>query len=238
MSNERVVCKTDAGNIRIWDLRTEQCKYTLIDSTVCCKIFTSKFSQENIIYTRMHNIHSFVVWNSHTQTTHTFVGHSKMVCCVEIFFINGTNYRFVSGSHDTTLKIWTLQTKAGTIHCDHTLVGHTDLVACIAVLIDHTKDRVVSGSYDKTLKIWDIQTGKCEHTLIEHNSGITCVTIIPDGRIACGSYNKMIKYGILTMEYMNDMTLNGNIYAIYSISLLPDGKITSDDMSSIRIICN
>ena len=53
----------------------------------------------------------------------------------------------VSGSEDSTLKVWNIATGV----CERTLEGHDNWVVCLAQLSD---GRVVSGSRDHTLKVW------------------------------------------------------------------------------------
>jgi WD40 repeat protein len=60
----------------------------------------------------------------------------------------------VSGSSDTTLRIWDLakgETKT-------TLYGHIDGVLTVAVTSNGRY--AVSGGYDKTLRTWDLKDGK------------------------------------------------------------------------------
>ena len=68
----------------------------------------------------------------------------------------------VSGSEDSTLKVWDL----GTGTCTATLIGHTNSVRCVAITPDGRY--AVSGSNDETLKVWDLRTGTCTATLTGH----------------------------------------------------------------------
>ncbi len=74
-------------------------------------------------------------------------GHTSLVTCVTKL----SDDRIVSGSEDTTLIIWDINT--GKIL--KKLEGHTNYVTCVIKLSD---DRIVSGSYDHTLIIWNIST--------------------------------------------------------------------------------
>ena len=52
---------------------------------------------------------------------------------------------FISGSSDTTLKIWDINSGL----CVNKLIGHSDSVNCVCVLPDF---RIISASDDKTIK--------------------------------------------------------------------------------------
>ena len=58
--------------------------------------------------------------------------------------------RIVSGSDDSTLRIWTKGT--GGAWSSEELKGHTGNVLCLQALPD---GRIVSVSYDGTIRIWD-----------------------------------------------------------------------------------
>jgi hypothetical protein len=98
--------------------------------------------------------------------------------------------QIASGSDDTTIKIWDLQSG----DCKSTLTGHSgryvffsiffvSLSLLIRVLTSHNyrvtsvawseDGKLASGSYDKTVKIWSVgSTGtfECESTLTGHSS--------------------------------------------------------------------
>jgi hypothetical protein len=63
----------------------------------------------------------------------------------------------VSGSLDTSIRVWDVETGA----CLHTLIGHQSLTSGLEL-----KDNIlVSGNADSTVKVWDITTGQCLQTL-------------------------------------------------------------------------
>ena len=61
----------------------------------------------------------------------------------------------VSGSDDTTVKLWDVQT-GGTIQ---TFSGHTNLVRSVSISVDSAT--IASGSFDDTIRVWNVQTGEC-----------------------------------------------------------------------------
>ena len=69
----------------------------------------------------------------------------------------------VSGSYDTTIKLWDMQT-GGVVK---TFQGHTGPVYSVSIPPNCTT--IASGSYDKTLRLWDIQTEEC-YCIIQQES--------------------------------------------------------------------
>ena len=84
----------------------------------------------------------------------------------------------LSGSDDSTLKLWDLESGA----LLHTLEGQTDWVTAVAVLPDGR--RALSGSFDKTLKLWDLESGALLHTS-KATGWVKAVAVLPDGRRRC-----------------------------------------------------
>jgi WD40 repeat protein len=81
----------------------------------------------------------------------------------------------VSGSYDSTLKIWDAHTGAAHL----VLLGHTDKVHGCAVSPDGTF--IVSASADQTLKAWDAGSGICLITFPVEGALQAC-TFLPDGK--------------------------------------------------------
>ena len=93
----------------------------------------------------------------------TLEGHAGAVRAVAM---SGDGTRAVSGSDDTTLKVWDLTTG----RLLRTLEGHADGVTAVAMSGDGT--RAVSGSDDETLKVWDLTTGRLLRTLEGHADAV------------------------------------------------------------------
>jgi WD40 repeat protein len=79
-----------------------------------------------------------------------FQGHSDSVESVA-FSPDGS--RVLSGSYDSTVKLWNVQ--SGTL--EKTFQGHTDAVISVAF---SPEGNALSGSADDTLRQWDTETGK------------------------------------------------------------------------------
>jgi F-box/WD-40 domain protein MET30 len=114
-------------------------------------------------------------------STKVFRGHTNGVMCLQFseeFSILAT------GSYDSTIKIWDLESG----ECLRTLKGHGSGVRCLQ--FDECK--LVSGSLDRTMKVWNWRTGECVATYSAHSDGVIGLSF--DGNIlASGSIDSVVK---------------------------------------------
>jgi F-box and WD-40 domain protein MET30 len=89
-------------------------------------------------------------------------GHTNGVMALQLI-----DNILATGSYDSTIKIWDLDTG----EVIRTLEGHTSGVRCLQ--FDDSK--LISGSLDKTLKVWNWRTGECIATHTGHDEGIIAV---------------------------------------------------------------
>ena len=96
-------------------------------------------------------------------------GHTKFVHSLA-FSLDGTF--LVSGSKDTTIKLWDVQT-GGVVK---TLYGHTDAVLSVSISADSSM--IASGSSDQTIHLWNVKAETC-HIIGGHKDPINTVTFSP-----------------------------------------------------------
>ena len=96
-------------------------------------------------------------------------GHTQGVRCLT-FSSDGKS--LVSGSDDTTIMLWDVQT-GGVIK---TFCGHTGWVCSVSISADYTT--IASGSDDRTIRLWDILTGVCSH-IMEQQGQVQCIAFSP-----------------------------------------------------------
>ncbi|KAL3059673.1 hypothetical protein OYC64_014305 [Pagothenia borchgrevinki] len=120
-------------------------------------------------------------------------GHNDIVTCVV-----AVDNLVVSGSRDTTVKVWHVPTAAE----EHkNLGGHTGGVTCLsapppeyckrlarALSLSEKERFILSGSADCNVKIWALSAGQCVKSLYTFNA-VTALCFVPegDGYIVTGS---------------------------------------------------
>jgi WD40 repeat protein len=158
----------------------------------------------------------------------TLKGHTGEVRAVAY---NPDGSRIVSGSSDTTIKIWDAENGWER----RTLTGHTLPVNSVAYSPDGR--RIASGSRDNTVKIWDAESGRKLRTLEGHTSTVKSVAYSPDGRrIVSGSSDKTVR--IWDTEGRRELLkLKRHTGPVLSVAYSPDGRriVSGGDDKTIRI---
>ena len=144
-------------------------------------------------------------------------GHTDSVLSVAVSPDGG---RIVSGSDDSTVRIWDAQTGEP---IGQPLQGHTDRVLSVAVSPDG--GRIVSGSADRTVRIWDAQTGEpIGQPLQGHTDRVLSVAVSPDGgRIVSGSADSTVRIWDAQTGEPIGQPLQGHTDSVLSVAVSPDG---------------
>jgi WD40 repeat protein len=126
--------------------------------------------------------------------------------------------RIVSGSYDTTVRVWNAVTGESTA----VLQGHEDWVRSVGFSPDG--QRIVSGSNDRTVRVWNAVTGESAAVLQGHESAVTSVGFSPDGqRIVSGSSDTTVRvWNAVTGE--STAVLQGHEREVTSVGFSPDGQ--------------
>ncbi len=137
-------------------------------------------------------------------------GHTKAVTALAV---TPNGKKIITGSDDTTVKVWELTTG----RCLCTLVGHENGVTALAVSPDGQK--VLSGARDHTLKVWDLDRGECLRTIEGFPSRLYPLIFSLDGQLAIwGAGNKTLTVWDLKNEqimttFVANEVLTGIIFA-------------------------
>ncbi|KAF8430118.1 E3 ubiquitin ligase complex SCF subunit sconB [Tirmania nivea] len=157
-------------------------------------------------------------WRRGRCTTRIFKGHSNGINCLQF-----DDTILVTGSYDTTIKIWDIETGKEI----RTLTGHT--LGVRALQFDDSK--LISGSMDNTLKIWNYRTGKCLNTLPGHTEGVISLHF-DSSLLVSGSVDKTIK--VWNFCRGSCITLRGHKDWVNSVKLHSPSRTilsASDDMT-------
>ncbi|XP_051576528.1 uncharacterized protein LOC127453842 [Myxocyprinus asiaticus] len=123
-------------------------------------------------------------WENAKFRLRTLAGHSDIITCVV-----AVDNLVVSGSRDTTVKVWHVPTATE----QRNLGGHSGGVTCLVApppeycrrlareLDAAEKERfVISGSTDCCVKIWALSTGQCVKSIYTFNA-VTSLCFVPEG---------------------------------------------------------
>jgi len=92
------------------------------------------------------------IWSTEGEKLLTIPGHSGPIKSVAWISVGDGTSSFISGSHDQTLIIWSLDFGQKSVERMHVCRGHAGSVDAVCVSPDGS--RFISGSWDKSLKIW------------------------------------------------------------------------------------
>ncbi|RCI02428.1 hypothetical protein CU098_011188 [Rhizopus stolonifer] len=162
-------------------------------------------------------------WRNNNYHAKVLSGHTDGVMCVQV--CDSSNI-LMTGSYDTTVRIWHLETG----ELIRTLQGHTRCVR--ALQFDEAK--LVTGAMDHTLKIWNWQTGQCIRTLEGHTGGVLSLHF--NSRLmASGSTDHTIR--VWNFSAGECCTLTGHTEWVNSVQFCQEGTvlISSSDDATIRI---
>ncbi|MBD2775277.1 eIF2A-related protein [Iningainema tapete] len=144
----------------------------------------------------------------------TLAGHTASV--------NSTSFSpdgltLASGSNDSSIKLWSLESKEM-----KTLIGHTAAVYGIGYSPDGKT--LASGSGDNTIKVWNLEKRQQIKTLKGHENTINYVSYSPEGKmLASASLDQTIKiWNVANGKEIK--TLRGHQDKVYGVTFSPDGK--------------
>ncbi|KAI9767972.1 MAG: hypothetical protein M1840_005284 [Geoglossum simile] len=142
-------------------------------------------------------------WKHGRCSTKIFRGHTNGVMCLQF-----DDNILATGSYDTTIKIWDIETGKEL----RTLHGHESGVR--ALQFDDTK--LISGSIDRTLKVWNWRTGECKSTLTGHMGGV--ISLHFDSTIlVSGSVDRTVK--VWNFEDKSTFQLRGHTDWVNSVKV-------------------
>ncbi|KAF8965982.1 hypothetical protein BDZ97DRAFT_743750 [Flammula alnicola] len=142
--------------------------------------------------------------------------------------------RIVSGSDDTTIRVWDART--GDIIAGP-FKGHTSWVRSVAFSSDGT--RVVSGSGDATIRVWDAHTGDTIAGPFKgHTYPVWSVAFSPDGiHVISGSSDRTIRVWDARTGDTVAGPFTGHTDSVHSVAFSPDGTriVSGSNDQTIRL---
>jgi len=152
-----ILSASDDMTIKLWDWEKDfECLQTFVGHShyVMMAIFHPR---DLTMFASASLDGSIKFWQINTQDMKsscldfTLNGHEKGVNCIDIFAGDDANKPFlISGSDDTTIKVWNYMTRL----CLRTLEGHTHNITSVS--FHRYLPLVASASEDSTVKLWDL----------------------------------------------------------------------------------
>ncbi|CAI5966447.1 unnamed protein product [Closterium sp. NIES-65] len=132
----------------------------------------------------------------------------------------------LSGSWDSTLRLWDLNTGATT----RRFVGHTKDVLSVAFSVDNRQ--IVSGSRDRSIKLWNT-LGECKYTMNDadaHQGWVSCVRFSPVNTqpiIVSAGWDKVVM--VVKVWNLTNCKLRQNLLGhtgyVNTVTVSPDGSL-------------
>ncbi|KAF9465645.1 hypothetical protein BDZ94DRAFT_1214514 [Collybia nuda] len=172
--------------VKVWDVRSGQCIYTLRGHTATIRCLRVLHARPIAISGSRDG--TLRVWDVRRGgLLRVLRGHTGSVRCVDV---NGA--RAVSGSYDTTGRIWDLDTG----ECLFVLRGHFHQI--YAVAFDGV--RVATGGLDTTVRVWDAETGTCTALLQGHSALVCQVQLAHNVLVTGGSDGRVVTFALGTLR--------------------------------------
>jgi len=251
LTDDRIISGSQDGIIKIWNLKNEGYEIDSIighnDWIICMAVFYDTIKSEYHLVTGSRDA-TLQVWKigETIEYEFTLVAHTDSVLCIAVLPDDGQYPKIISGSCDSTLKIWTIDLINRCGKCDITLEGHTHHVTCVAVLPnpnDGCSRRIVSGSLSDELKIWTFKNNNvCVKNFpvyyendLPSLSVMRCITVFSDEIIITGADDHNLKMWNINTEMCVDKIDEGHSTSVVCSIVLPDGHLLTGSGRTLRI---
>jgi hypothetical protein len=153
----------------------------------------------------------------------TLEGHTGPVWCLVAVEMRNI---LISGSSDTTIKVWDIFT----FKCRHTLKGHLGIVHSLLV----TGMLCYSASDDKSIRVWALNTLQCKTILQDHEDCVVALAMSTDQRyLFSGSYHQ-VRVWDTTNEHKCVKILSGHNHWVRALHVA-EGYLFSGCHNLIKI---
>ncbi len=243
LQDEKIASIAMDGTIKIWNMFSGECHFTLTESTGLGKLLSLPdgriaFCKENVI----------TIWdiglrksslnrdNLENQRSSASVKSPSSSSKSGMFYPSKSKNMLEEKSRSSTSSSqyeWFIEGKPEP-RCEKSLTEHSGV---IHGLVELPNEQIVSCSADNTIKFWNTETAQCDKTLTEHLDGIYALIRLPDGRIVTSGGDKTIKRWD-TNNNCCDLTLTGHKDTVTCLVSLPNNRLASSSKDSTIMIWN
>ncbi|KAG0374437.1 hypothetical protein BGX24_010402 [Mortierella sp. AD032] len=160
-------------------------------------------------------------WAQGVYSARELPGHTEGIYCIQF-----DGYKVISGSRDTTIKIWDIRSG----DCIRTYSGHTASVLCL----QYDETRIVSGSSDTSILVWDLESGQILQRLDGHVDSVLSVRFEKDIVVSCSKDRSVKIWKISTGQLLR--TLRGHRAAVNAVQFSPESAAPSPFPGSPRLV--
>ncbi|MEG4349117.1 WD40 repeat domain-containing protein [Microcoleus sp. LAD1_D3] len=203
--------------IRICDVETGEILYTLEKYPRAQETFV--LCKESEVFVRSRNTpkhRAIEIWHE-GELRHTSLGPEAEITAI---VISPDTQVIASGSADTTIKIWNLET--GKLICTFgsLLTWGAHKAGIVSLAFSPIAQTLASSSSDGTIKLWNLRNRECSQTIKGYAN---CLAFSPDGQtLATGGWDRNIQLRQLSNPD-SSITLAGHFNSINAIAFSPDG---------------
>lgn len=155
------------------------------------------------------------VWDIERSEHFTLEGHLEPVTAL----CRWDNQRVLSASHDGTVRLWNLQSRAE----EQVLVGHDSSVMAVVKLDDQ---RVLTASSDGTLRIWHLFDGQVVQTLRDGDGRFVDVVLMDGNLVVVGASDGKVRVWNLTTGRI-EQTLQGHTRPVTALARVDEQLVAS-----------
>ncbi|KAI0677670.1 WD40 repeat-like protein [Trametes maxima] len=207
--------------LRIWDVKSGYCIYTLRGHTStirCLKVLHGR--PLAVSGSRDRTVR---VWDvQRGRLLRVLEGHTQSVRCLDV-----CGNRVVSGSYDCTCRVWDVDTGA----CLHVLRGHFHQIYTVA--FDGV--RIASGGLDTTVRVWDAATGACTALLQGHTALVCQLQLTPTMLATGGSDGRVIIFSLKGSNFAVVQRLAAHDSSVSGLQLDERFLVTSGNDGRVRL---
>ncbi|KAI0371501.1 WD40 repeat-like protein [Pilatotrama ljubarskyi] len=207
--------------LRIWDVKSGYCIYTLRGHTStirCLKVLHGR--PLAVSGSRDRTVR---VWDvQRGRLLRVLEGHTQSVRCLD-----ACGSRVVSGSYDCTCRVWDVDTG----ECLHVLRGHFHQIYTVA--FDGV--RIASGGLDTIVRVWDAETGVCLALLQGHTALVCQLQLTPTMLATGGSDGRVITFSLRSANFSIVQRLAAHDSSVSGLQLDERFLVTSGNDGRVRL---